>query len=263
MEYRNFLATLSESSESHKLIVVAEQCRSLRYRFAADVVMESWSKDLPIRHVVLEAENKDNWISVEALSLLQSNICLPFTWAGAMHDYALLDSFLDCIAAMSALVVARSRNIQGLQDFAKASVRREWKSLSTRGSLTKVLNEIGCYVAPARTDSFVARFSESTDLTSQKSINYLVAGLILLKDFVLLFSEKQKRQTSRSIALIDEALCFTGSHSNSDNFYSSIFSLSRRMDHSLILLSKKTPSYNFLKIVGSQSIVYRSISAAA
>lgn len=263
MNHINLLDAITKHPGS-KCLVVVEQSKSLRFQLAASVVMGCWSKNLPVRHIVLQQANCNHQDpSVELLSLVRSNINLPFLWALEIKDRAQRDSFLDCIASMAALVVARSRDIQGLMDFAKATVRREWASKGDKGSFSKIMNEIGRYVAPTQSQTFVDSLEKLTDPSIQKSMNYLGSGLILLKDFSRLHSDKEELGHTESVAVIDEASRFMGAHRNSDDFYSAMFGLSKQLNHSLILLCSHEPTQSVIDMVGHGDIITGSSSIAA
>lgn len=263
MNQINLLDAITKHPGS-KCLIVVEQSKSRRFQLAAGVVMGCWSKKLPVRHIALQQASRNHQdASVELLSLVRSNINLPFLWALEISDRAQRDSFLDCIASMAALVVARSRDIQGLMDFSKATVRREWTSKGGKASFAKVMNEIGRYVAPTQSQIFVESLEKLTDPSIQKSMNYLGAGLILLKDFTQLHSDKEELGRKDSVAVIDEASRFMGAHRNSVDFYSAMFDLSKQLNHSLILLSSSEPAQSVIDIVGHRDIITSSSSFAA
>jgi hypothetical protein len=264
MDYQSFIEMLAVGPSEPRSMVIVEKARPVRYRIASGVVMACWAQSVPVRHTVFSPPTNAGYDETKAfLTLAQSDINLPFLWAQQIDDRVIRDSFLDCIAGLAVLVVARARNIQGLAEFAQSTVRREWKTNAQGGSLSKVMDEIGLFVSPTPPSSFVAGLKRPDDPVIKKSINYLVAGLILLKDCLVLSVEKSESSHSVSVAVIDNASTFMGGYTNSDDFYTSFIKLSLVMSHSLVLVDEELLPEHVLSMINNPKVINGLLANAA
>lgn len=236
--------------------VYLNQCWESQLAFSRMIAADTLRRSCPLRVTTIMPSVAETSNDIPRfLEILQEKLSLPFSWIAQIENESIQDGLLKCIAALSVLTVSRARIVQGIQDFSESIIRRAWTRSGPEASLSLALDQIEAYINPRASKTFVQRLS-NTDLPTMKaSIDYLVVGLIALKDAISLHLEKRQISERASTIILRNVSTISEGYLNSDYFLQTYFQLLRLMGHQLILVDEESLPEHYLSMIDDPQIV--------
>ncbi|KRW83712.1 hypothetical protein [Marinobacter sp. P4B1] len=259
MDFQKVSAVSADSLATANLVFLHSSGES-RLSFSRSIATEALGQGGLLRVTTFSPSVVENSSEIpDFLRILQDKVSLPFAWASQIADDSIQDRFLQCSAFLGALVVSRAKVIQGLQDYAESVVMDSWRSAGAEASFSLVLDQIQGYINPRSHETLVSRLSRTDLPTTKTSIDYLVSGLIALKDAVSLYLEKSSIPESSTI-LVRNLSLVTHGFLNADRFVRGYFELLKMMGHRVVLIDDdQLPSHYLAMIDQPQLITDRQI----
>jgi len=236
--------------------VYLSQHRESRLTFSRMIATGTLGQTCPLRVTTIMPSVAETSSDIpQFLEILQERISLPFSWAAQIKNESVQDRFLQCAASLCVLTVSRARVVQGIHEFSESAVMDAWTTSGAEASLSQVLDQIEAYINPRRSETLVQRLSKTDLPTMKASIDYLVAGLIALKDALSLYLEKGQTPDSPSTIILRNISTIREGYLNADHFLQGYFQLLRLMGHRLILVDEESLPEHYLSMIDHPQIV--------